>query len=92
MQNDYEALLNMFLSSKGISGTKSMDKIKSMFQSGEGLENIKKLANNNPDILRQLMGIVMSNDKESAKAMISKLTSTKEGAEVASAILRMLGE
>ena len=92
MQNDYESILNTLLSSQGSNAAKSMEKIKQTFQSGEGLESIKRLAKSNPDILKQLAAIASSRDKENAKAMISRLMSTREGAEIASMIIRTLGE
>lgn len=92
MQNDYESILNRLISSQGGNAAKSMEKIKQTFQSGEGLEIIKRIAKSNPDILSQLTSIAASKDSESAKAMISRLMSTKDGAEAASMIIRMLGE
>lgn len=92
MTNEYESLAKMIMSTpQGGKIINGLDKLNGLVSTKEGQELLTMISNGGSDAIKDAARAAVDGDQDRAKAMVTTLLSSKEGAALAAKIMEILG-
>ena len=92
MNNNYESFAKTLLGgANGGKVLKNLDKISALLKTEQGKKVISSIASGNPELVKKAVQAIASNDKASARKILSELMADEQSAQFAEKLMEIIG-